>query len=276
MVFDEAGTYTIEYTATDDCGNTTNAERTVIVEKGIPNVSWADGTDEEIVEMVAAADEGLIDLTDYWNVGDERVVHLSAMQAVGVDESHVEQDVVLVLMNVGGKTLNTPTESGRTECSFIVGQKDCLMTRGRLNSSATNVGGWEADSRHTWCNEVYYNAIPSTLLPIFKQAKNKTANGGSSATASVESIDYFALPAEYEVFGSYTRSSQTYESGLQQFEYYNDASNRIKKRNGTADDWWTRSPYKDDNVNGIRVNATGNGGANSPTSYYGLAPFGCI
>lgn len=41
MVFEEAGTYTIEYTATDECGNTTNAERTVIVEEPpIYGVLW--------------------------------------------------------------------------------------------------------------------------------------------------------------------------------------------------------------------------------------------
>lgn len=46
MVFDEAGTYQIEYTATDECGNTTNAERTVIVEAPptYRTVLYTDGT----------------------------------------------------------------------------------------------------------------------------------------------------------------------------------------------------------------------------------------
>ena len=46
MVFDEAGTYQIEYTATDECGNTTNAERTVIVEEPptYRTVLYTDGT----------------------------------------------------------------------------------------------------------------------------------------------------------------------------------------------------------------------------------------
>jgi len=44
MVFDEAGTYQIEYTATDECGNTTNAERTVIVEAPPRTVLYTDGT----------------------------------------------------------------------------------------------------------------------------------------------------------------------------------------------------------------------------------------
>lgn len=46
-------------------------------------VTWAGGTDEEIVLMVAAADAGYIDLTDYWAVGQERTVHLSAMSGGG-------------------------------------------------------------------------------------------------------------------------------------------------------------------------------------------------
>lgn len=46
MVFEEAGTYKIEYTATDDCGNTTTAERTVIVEAPptYRTVLYTDGT----------------------------------------------------------------------------------------------------------------------------------------------------------------------------------------------------------------------------------------
>ena len=48
-------------------------------------VTWAGGTDEEIVLMVAAADAGYIDLTDYWAVGQERTVHLSAMSGGGTN-----------------------------------------------------------------------------------------------------------------------------------------------------------------------------------------------
>lgn len=51
-------------------------------------VSWADGTDEQIAAMVAAADAGEIVLSDYWSEGDTRTVQLSAMAADGVGESH--------------------------------------------------------------------------------------------------------------------------------------------------------------------------------------------
>ena len=133
MIINEPGTYSLVYTATDECGNETVVNRELVVEEPLPDiVTWADGTDEQIVAMVQAADKGRINLADYWHVGDERVVHLDAMEATGVDESHDAQDVTLVLMNTGGKTLNTPTEGGRTTCSFIVGQKDSLNEKGKI------------------------------------------------------------------------------------------------------------------------------------------------
>ena len=239
-------------------------------------VSWADGTDEQIVAMVNAADEGLINLADYWSVGDERQVTLSAMSATGVGESHAEQTVTFVLMNVGGKTLANATPSGRTTCSFIVGMKNGLAEKGYMNSSNTNSGGWEASARRTWCNDVFRNAIPSTLRDIFKQHLNVTANGSSSTTAT--STDYFALPAEKEVFGSVTHANSTAEASLTQFEYYKTSANRIKKTgdSGSAYNWWERSTRYDYSSSFCYVYSDGSANTTSASTAYMLAPFGCI
>ena len=203
-------------------------------------VTWADGTDAEIVAMVNAADEGRINLADYWSVGDERQVTLSAMEATGVGESHVEQTVTFVLMNAGGKTLVNATPSGRSECSFIVGMKNGLAEKGYMNSSDTNNGGWDECARRTWCNNVFKNSIPSTLQEIFKQHHNVTSWSGSSTR---DSTDYFALPAEKEIFGSVSEANATAESSLTQFQYYVTPANRLKKAGGgqTYDLWFSRS-----------------------------------
>lgn len=209
----------------------------------IKTVTWADGTDAEIVAMVNAADNGLINLSDYWSVGDERQITLSAMEATGVGESHVEQTVTFVLMNSGGKTLANATPSGRAECSFIVGMKNGLAEIGAMNSDNTAEGGWDACPRRTWCNEVFRNAIPLSLRGMFKQHLNTTANGKGSTT--VTSTDYFAFPAEKEVFGSNTNANSTAEASLTQFEYYATEANRIKTYgDGVVLNWWERSPSK--------------------------------
>lgn len=240
----------------------------------IPIVSWADGADGEIVDMVKAADEGKITLSDYWAVGQERKVHLSAMPATHVGENHAEETVTMVLMHVGDKVL----ANGKT-CNFIVGQKNTLVNVGYMNSSDTVSGGWNACARRKWCNDVYYNSIPATLRPIFKQHKNITANGRTSTV--VTSIDYFAFPAEKEIFGANKHANSSTEKNLFQFEYYKTASNRVKKKGDIGDDfsqtnWWERSVYDYTGNYFCMVSFEGYEDYITPTATRGLAPFGCI
>lgn len=251
-------------------------------------VSWSTATDAQIVAAVAAADRGEINLSDYWHVGDERTVHLNAMAATGVGESHAAQDVTFVLMNAGGKTLSRAVSSGRTTCSFVVGMKDCLNERGYMNSSNTNTGSWNGSARRTWCNSVFKNSLPSTLLPIFKQFQNITANPYNGTTNDT-TIDYFALPAAAEVFkgdptygtggsaGKTTAYSNLTEfNALSRFTYYETTANRVKTVNGAADLWWERSPYYNLSHFFCSVTSGGAAGNDSASSAIGLAPFGCL
>ena len=241
-------------------------------------VTWAGGTDEEIVKMVQLADEGKINLSDYWAVGDIRTVQLSAMSATGVGESHAAQQVDLVLMHAGGYDLNAAVASGRTKCSFVVGLKDSLAEAGYMNSSDTNRGSWNGSKRRTWCNNVFRNAIPSTLRAIFKQFKTVTAETYNGLTNQT-SVDYFALPAEREIFGAKNSCNQTEYNALFQFDYYKTASNRVKKlgKTGSASFWWERSPFYSSSAGFCFVYSGGSAGGSYYASYTdGLAPFGCI
>ena len=240
-------------------------------------VTWANGTDEEIVAMVEAADQGVINLSDYWAVGDIRTVQLSAMSATGVGESHAAQQVDLVLMHAGGYDLNAAVASGRTKCSFVVGLKDSLAEAGYMNSSNTNSGSWNGSARRTWCNNVFRNAIPSTLRAIFKQFKTVTAqtyNGSTNQT----SVDYFALPAEREIFDARNYCNQTEYNALFQFDYYKTASNRVKKlgKTGSSSVWWERSPCYSGATLFCFVSRGGVADIGGASGTYGLAPFGCI
>ena len=241
---------------------------------------WGTGTDEEIVEALEKHYSGEVDLTEYWSVGDERTVSLSAMSATGVGESHVAQDVTFVLMNAGGKQLVTPLNS-ISECAFIVGQKNLLSNGTTLEycvlNSSTVVTYWSTSSRRTWCNNVYYNAIPSTLKSIFKEFQNSTDNGSNSIIIN----DYFSLPAEKELFGSNTYSQSSWEQGLSQFKYYETSTNRSKKvgNNGNNSRYWTRSrAVLTNNAYQCIVGPSGTDGsaAVNENYTYGVAPFGVI
>lgn len=279
----DSKTYTLEgqVSAKADLMSQTKVSDLVLtIEKALEIVSWADGTDEQIVAMVAAADAGKINLANYWSVGDTRTVHLSAMEATGVGESHAEQDVELVLMHAGGYEL----ADGST-CNFVVGQKDCLAEKGYMNSTDTNAGSWEGSARRTWCNSVYKNAIPNTLQPIFKQFKTITAETYNGTTLKT-SLDYFALPAAKEIFGGTATSAGsatgysnlTEFNALFQFDWYKTADNRIKKLgiSGSALNWWERSPGCGGSYRFCGVRNDGSAGSYFASDTHGLAPFGCI
>lgn len=235
-------------------------------------VSWADGTDEEIVAMVKAADKGLIDLKDYWNVGDVRKAMLSETEGCEWYTSHSRQETEFVLMNAGGKMLLTPTESGRTTCSFVVGLKDCLKEEDKINREDTNQGGWESSDIREWCNDGFAQSIPQSLQPIFKNFVNSTYADGKI----VETTDLFALPAEVEVYGSTKYSAQGEGT---QFELYKNPLNRIKciGSGGYQAVWRERSPYSSYSTRFCVVGSNGNAddGLGASTTN-GLAPFGCI
>ena len=154
-----------------------------------------------------------------------------------------------------------------------------------MNSSDTNSGSWNGSARRTWCNNVFRNAIPSTLRAIFKQFKTITAETYNGST-NQESVDYFALPAAKEVFGGSATSAGSATSfsnltefnALFQFDYYKTTSNRVKKlgKTGTAYIWWERSPYCDSSRSFCRVDTDGAADGSGASSSDGLAPFGCI
>ena len=246
-----------------------SATCTVELESALEIVSWASGTDEQIAAMVAAADAGQIDLTDYWSEGDTRTVNLSAMSATGVGESHAAQSVQFVLSDPGHFTL-----ANGQPCNFVVNMKDCLKEYGYMNSSNTNSGGWNGCARRTWCNNVFRNAIPSGLRPAFKQFKTKAATG--TGTASTTSTDWFSLPSEMEVFGRVTYANSSAESGNTQLNYYKTSANRVKRVNGSADWWWERSPYSSFSTGFCVVDGDGSADGNLASNGVGLSPFGCI
>lgn len=240
-------------------------------------ITWADGTDAEIIAMLDAHYAGEINIHDYWHVGDERVVHIAGHVGVGLDAANPAQDVVMVLMNVGGRELVEPI-NGVTECAFIVGQKDCLSVKGRIHNYSTNKALWQNSMRRTWCNTTYYNAIPESIRPIFKMHINKTSQAKVSNSLYVTN-DYFSIASQHEVL-NITTDANASESENAMFEYYATASHR-KKYLGIARSksvsYWTRSPSTRNSSNMNHINNSGTGRDQTDwTSPYGIAPFGVI
>jgi hypothetical protein len=271
------GTITVTVSYSEN-GVTKTASTTVTV--SIKIVTWATGTDAEIADMVAAADAGQINLKDYWAVGQERTVNLSVMAAVVVGETQAAQSATLVLMDstCTGFTLATTTSGGKTKPDFIVGLKNSLKKTGYMNSSDTNENGWSGCARRTWCNNVFREAIPSSLRGIFKQFKWKQGKGGGETSGLLETTDYFGLAPEKAIFKSAAYSQSDEAALYTQWDWYKASANRIKNvgDGGAATYWWECSVRSNFTSYYCAVTGTGNANYSNANLISGLAPFGCI
>ena len=254
-------------------------------------VTFADGTDEEIAKMIQAHYNDKINIADYWAVGDTRSVSLSAMPATGVGESHRAQDVQFVIGDFEHDDLTTPI-NGHSKAAVTLLQKDCLMNasnasnpvngssnseNGYMNSSNTNVGGWKNCARRTWCNNVFFAALPSVWQSMVKTVNKKVSAGNNQST--IETVqDKIFLASEIEIFGS---TSYSFAGEGTQYQYYKNATaNRYKmpkwSSSNVSNIYWERSPYSGYAYGFCGVDHNGNAGNGSANDAFGVAPCLCI
>lgn len=240
-------------------------------------VSWATGTDAQIAAMVAALDDGTLSIANTgWQIGDERVVALGAMEATGVSESHAAQNAIFVLMDSQHFDLTTQTSGGDTKDHFVVGLKNCLAEAGSMcnNPSSFDDKRWFGCTRRTWCNEVFRAAIPETLRACFKQFKCVSSKVAGSSVEITN--DYFALFAEGEIIGYRQYSDSKEAEAVTQIEYYQTSGNRTKYMAGSASAWLERGVWASNPNNFCCMTNSGTPSYTANTNERGLAPFGCI
>lgn len=225
---------------------------------GVKIVSFSNGTDSEIADMLAAHYAGEINIHDFWRVGDTRTVSLGAMAAWGSNgESHASQTVEIVLVNAGGYTT-----SDNKECAFVWQQKDGLIEPGYMNATATNNNGWSGSARRSWAS-VYKQALPGYFKGLMKTCTIRTARENQAGTLYVDSQDELFLPSMTEVYGTITdQNSVVWTDGYEgnQWDYYKTEVNIYDKKMGTIENagntrlfYWLRSPDRSNTNSFMRV-----------------------
>ena len=81
-----------------------------------------------------------------------------------------------------------------------------------MNTTNTNVGGWESSQGRIWLNNVFYNALPTEWQSIIKPVKIIATNGNKS-TSITTSIDKIYLPSLREIGGSASNAGYIEEIG---------------------------------------------------------------
>ena len=165
--------------------------------------------------------------TDYFNVGDTKNITL---------------DGVSYPVQIIGFNHDTKTAGGTAGITFQM--VDCMNATAKMNSSQTNSGGWTSCAMRTSVLNSIFSSLPADLQNVIRPVNKLTSAGNQSATINTTSDRLFLL-SEVEIFGSTTYSKSGEGS---QYAYYKAGNSKVKKVNGTASEWWERSPFGSNNV----------------------------
>ena len=182
---------------------------------------------------------------NYWKVGDKKNITVNgvtyAAQIIGFDHD----------------TLTT-ADGSRTKASITFQLVDCLNTTYSMNGSNTNSGGWNGSTMRTSTMATLLNQLPAALKNVLKSVNKLSGTGGGSTSGTQTTHDKLFLLSEVEIFGTTTHSVPGEGT---QYAYYKAGNSKVKKVNGSADDWWGRSPYSGGGSTFCGV--SNSGGANS-------------
>ncbi len=234
-------------------------------------VTFADGTDDEIAAMLDAHYKGLINVSDYWAVGDTRKVNLPTIDDYHMAQGskHRAQTVEYVIADFNHDTLTTPINN-HTMAAVTLTQRNCLMDaaceqgsrwgsnnyENVLFNTSTPASGWEKSTIRNWCNNNYYNALPNKLKSMLKQVNKLSFSNAynSSYTELTTTSDYVFLLSEIEIFGD-TNYSLAGEGS--KYKYFNTSGNiyKLPKYSASAysSRYWLRSQNKGTQTNDMIV-----------------------
>lgn len=141
------------------------------------------------------------------------------------------------LIDIIGKNHDDYSDgSGKAPLTFQL--HDCYNIAKAMHSTGSNTMGWEKCSMRVEHLPTILKQMPADVQSGIREVNKISKNGGKS-TLLVTTKDSLFLLSEVEVFGS---SSNSLSGEGTQYDYYKAANSTVKNFNGSAYDWWERSP----------------------------------
>ena len=196
---------------------------------------------------------------DTWEVGDQKAMTIG------------EEEHMITIIGKSHDTYSSGANVG-TKAPLTFQLVDSLATKYPMHSSRTNLYtesdmfNTTLDSLATLMPEIVYDST----APVWKQ----TAEGGTEDPSNItENGESVFLLSETEVFGTISNS---YSGEGTQYAYYAAGNSKVKKVNGTATNWWLRSPDKETSTRYCRVSSSGSVGDYYANTEYGISYAFCF
>lgn len=201
---------------------------------GLEETSW-----EKIREIVLTGNA-----SKYWNIGDTKSI---------TSKSGKTYTIRLTDLQDGRYEYSDGSGSSKAVFEFV----ECYNLNNtigyRMNSTATNAGGWAVSEMRSQTMPMILADLPDDMVAVMSQVKVLSGIGDKNKTDTSSSNNTLFIPATIELFDNKEDSIGLAESPLGQFDYYkanNIGSARIKYVVGEttmipskAKLYWNRSPY---------------------------------
>ena len=216
-------------------------------------LSW-----QQIGDLVLKAEQGTVNLSDYFSIGDTKPVTLTTGETIE--------------LQIAGFNHDTFNDGVTAPVTFVM--KNCLNTKEQMNSSNTNAGGYPASAMKTWVNTNIYDKLPSDLKTLVVPVKKKWYTTYNDASSLTEGDYNVWLLSEMEVLGVNTYTIGTGEGA--KYPIFTDNVSRIKKVNGSAASWWLGSCDRSDSGYFVSILFDGVVGDGGAIGAYGVCAGLCI
>jgi hypothetical protein len=159
---------------------------------------------------------------------------------------------------------------------LIMVPKYLYPTTRQMQTSNTNVGGFNKTLLYTWLQNDFFAMLPEDVQEMIVDTVQITSTG-NQATTTQQTKGKIFIPTEFEVFGKTTYATTTEQTNgnTQQWEIFKETENRIRKlgnADGAATWWWECSPYASDATGFCYVNTGGSTYAYFASSSSGVLP----
>lgn len=217
-----------------------------VVGSSLEDTSWSDLS---IMSKFGVCDQ-------YFNIGDKKTITVNG----------VSYPVQII-----GFNHDTLTAGGTAGVTFQL--VNCLATTYPMEASNTNANGWEGCvMRKTTLNSTILGQLNSDLKTVIKPV-NKVSSVGNNGSGLETTSDSLFLLSEIEVFGATTYS---FAGEGSQYEYYKAGNSTIKTVNGSANDWWERSPRSGNTTRFCSVGSAGTANNGAASDSYGVSFGFCV
>lgn len=242
-------------------------------EVGIWTVTALSGSMSKSIDVVVGSAEAMLNLIDPVFANNDWSAIIAACQSGSVpddwavgDSKEMTIGTKAYQIDIIGKNHDDYADgSGKAPLTFQL--HDCYADTKQIDSSGTNSGGWTSCTMRQTHLPAILVLMPTEVQNGIREVNKLTSAGNRSSTINTTADKLFLL-SEIEIFGrvSYSKSGEG-----TQYAYYKAGNRKVKKRNGSAYNWWERSPNGGGTTGFCFVNSSGNADYYYASDAYGVS-----